>query len=281
MSNNQPPQDPTNPYDPNQPPNPNQPPDYGQQPAYGQPDYGQQPGYGQGYGQPAYGQTPHGHQPFSVGAAISYGWQKFQANVGAFLGLTVIMFVSSMVVSGIQQALAPSPFAVSSAGAFSVNGGQLMTVGVFSVLSWIVSLVFQAAMVKGALDVTRGQQVSLGTMFAGINWGAVVLASLLTGIAVTIGLILCVLPGLVVAMFTLYTNYFIIDRGEDAITAIKSSVSLVSKNFSDLFVFMLAGFGITLLGALACGLGLLVAIPLVVIAAAWTYRVLQNEPVVA
>jgi uncharacterized membrane protein len=278
MSDNQPPQDPNNPYGQ---------PGYGQQPPYGQPDYGQQPGYGYGqdpYGQQSYGQP--GPQQFSVGTAVSWGWQKFKANVGPFLALAAIMFAASLLVSFVQQAATPSP-------TLSVNettgevtgtgslGASLLGSFLFGIVSWVVGLVFNAAMVKGALDTTQGQHVSLGSMFAGINWGAVFVASILTGIAVFVGLILCILPGLYLALATMFTNYFIIAHNQDAVAAIKSSINLVNANFGNVFVLALACFGLALAGALACGVGLLVAIPVITLAMAWSFRVLRQEPVAA
>ena len=61
---------------------------YGQQPPagqpYGQQPYGQQPPAGQPYGQQSYQGAP-GQSPIDVGAAFSYGWDKFTKNIGPIL----------------------------------------------------------------------------------------------------------------------------------------------------------------------------------------------------
>ncbi|MCD6639800.1 MAG: hypothetical protein LT071_07795 [Nocardioides sp.] len=308
MSNDVPPQDPNDPQDPHRPGQPQQPPgygqpDYGQQPGYGQPDYGQQPGHGQpGYGQNPYGQQPGYGQPaygsvgvpaFSVGTAIGYGWEKFKANMGPFLGLTALILGASIILSIIQSAVSPDAATTTfnfdpetgemtsgtvEAGFF---GASLLVSLVFSLISWVVGLLLQAGMVKGALDTTRGEQVSFGSMFSGINYAQILLASLLTGIATVVGLVLCVLPGIAVMIFTAFTTYFIIGRNEDAITAIKSSVTLVKDNVGNVLLLALALFGLALATIVTCGIALLVVIPLGTIAMAWTYRTLLNEPVAA
>jgi uncharacterized membrane protein len=109
----------------------------------------------------------------------------------------------------------------------------------------------------------------------------VIITSLLIGAMTFVGLLLCILPGFAVLFFTSFALYFVIDRGEDAVTALKSSFTMVKNNFGVLLLFFLASLAAAIVGACACGVGLLVAIPVVVLAQAYTYRTLNGDPVTA
>jgi uncharacterized membrane protein len=273
---------------------------YGQQPPQGppgEPNYGQpagQPPYGQPYGQPAgqspYGQTPAGGAPFSVGNAFGYGWKKFQANLGPILLAALVLLAVVVVIQIIQVVMTggsdvtfevdPNTGQLESTDG-GMLGGSILASLFFGLLSQLAILIIQSGIVKGALDITKGKRVSLGEMFSGIDFVQVIIASLILAVATIIGFVLCVLPGIAVMFFTAFTLYFIIDKGMPAIEAIKASVSFVMANAGTLIVFFLACIAAYIVGALLCGVGLLVAIPVVVIAQAYAFRTLQGEQVAA
>lgn len=268
---------------------------YGQQPPQGppgEPNYGQPAG--NPYGQPPSGQPPYGGptsgEPFSVGNAFSYGWKKFQANLGPILIAALVLLAAVVVLqiiqviftggSDVEFTIDPDTGAVETDDG-GMLGGSIIASLFFGALSFLVQLVIQSGIVKGALDITRGKAISLSTMFQGIDFVQVVIASLILAVATMIGIVLCILPGLAVMFFTAFTLYFIIDKGMSAIDAIKASVSFVMANAGTLIVFFLACIAAYIVGALLCGVGLLVAIPVVVIAQAYAFRTLQGEQVAA
>ncbi len=171
-------------------------------------------------------------------------------------------------------------------GQYEGGGGGLFGVAtilsvLFSALSFVVNLVIQSGIIKASLALTRGRKVDVGTAFTGISWGQVVVAALIIGALTFVGLLLCVLPGLLVIFFTSYTLYFVIDRNQDAVSAIKSSVAMVKDHVGVLVLFFLASLAAYVVGACLCGVGLLAAIPIVVLAQAYMFRTLNNDPVTA
>ena len=271
---------------------------YGQQPPQGppgEPNYGQPPPPPQDpYGQPPSGQSPYGGatsgEPFSVGNAFSYGWKKFQANLGPILLAALVLFAAVVIIQIIQFIVTGGSdvsFEVDPATgqledtSSGMLGGSIIASLFFGALSFVVQLVIQSGIVKGALDITRGKPISLGSMFQGINYAQVIVAALILAVATIIGFVLCILPGLAVMFLTAFTLHFIIDKDLPAIDAIKASVSFVMANAGTLIVFFLACIAAYIVGALLCGVGLLVAIPVVVIAQAYAYRTLQGEQVAA
>jgi len=64
-----------------------------------------------------------------------------------------------------------------------------------------------------------------------------------------------------------------------AMDAIKASVNFVTSHLGDTIVFWLLGLVTIIVGTILCLVGLLVAVPVLLIAAAYTYRVLNGQQV--
>jgi uncharacterized membrane protein len=108
------------------------------------------------------------------------------------------------------------------------------------------------------------------------NVGTVIVAGLLVGLGVGIGTLLCFIPGLIVGFFSQFYVWFIVDQQMGAFDAIKASFAFVNRNLGTVLIFYLASLAAFFVGALACGIGLLVAVPVVYIAQGYTYRKLQG-----
>lgn len=280
MSTNEPPlgPDPERPDGPVPPPPPQPPPSDG--PAYPPPAGGGYPpppsgdgGYG-GYPPPP-PSDPGYAAPFSPTDAIAYGWQRFTANAGQWIIAGLAIFAVSVIFGLMSFAVQPSldagetnPFAGFSLGSIAVN-----------LASTIVSYIITAFIYRGALDETEGRRFSLGDTIARVPVGPVVITSLLVSIGVTVGLVLCILPGVIFAFLTYFALLFVVDQDQSPIDAITSSIKLVTANLGQALLLALLCFVIVLIGACLCGLGLLVAYPVVTIASAYAYKRFQNQPV--
>src|SRR4029077_12954067 len=145
--------------------------------------------------------------------------------------------------------------------------------------SAIILLVFQflvAGLYRGALRVADGQDFGVGQLFEGWDKGQVAIAALLIALATFVGTLLCYIPGLIVGFLVQFTLLFIVDKQMKAVDAIKVSVRLVVDNLGNTILFYLLALVVTIIGACLCGVGLLVAYPVVLIAYAYTYRRLQG-----
>ncbi len=76
-----------------------------------------------------------------------------------------------------------------------------------------------------------------GIDFALNRIGNLLLASLIISVGIVIGMILLVIPGLIVAFFTIFTLQEIIIANKSWDDAISGSIDIVKKNFSDVLVF--------------------------------------------
>lgn len=229
--------------------------------------YGAPPPTG-GYGEPPMPPPPAGPAgggAYSVGDAWKYGWEKTIANIGQVLIAVLVLFA-------VQVVFNFAGFAIDS----------LILRWVLNLVAWVVSMIIAAGIVRFALDVTEGKQLNAATLLTPNKLGDVVVASILIGIATFVGLILCVIPGLLVMFFTSYTLYFLMDKPElGAIDAIKASFEFTKANAGNVILWFLLGLVTWFVGALLCGIGLLLAIPVVLIGTAYTYKTINNEPVAA
>ena len=232
--------------------------------------------------------APGAPQAVGVGEAFNYGWSKFTANLGPILLAALIYVVGGGLVSGIWYAIigAIGLRSVASVDAYgNVTGGTGFVASIFaSALFALVYLVFvyvmQAGIIRGALHITYGRPLELKTFFQFDSLGSVVLAALLVSVLSSVlGGLTCGIGALAVAFFGQFTLLFVVDKRQSPIDALKSSFALVNKNLGTVIVLYLATLLAYLVGAILCGVGLLAAVPVAIIATTFMYRRLLGEPV--
>lgn len=248
------------------------------------PGYGYQQGPPPGYQQPPAGYAPGVPQPSLFTVALSDGWHAFTRAGWVFAGAMVVWLVIALAVVSIISAIFGGPGKI-----VGPNGDGLrdLTGAGFSGSTFVISLVgallgalVQAQFVRVALSVTRGHRPTFGEFFHFENAGPVAV------LAVIIALVQAVLRaipfvggllGIVAGFFLLFAYYVLLDRNAQPVDAIRASAELVSHNAGQTIVFYILSGLIILAGAILCGVGLLVALPWVLLASAYLYRRLSGE----
>lgn len=256
---------------------PGPPPPPGGMPPGGMPPAGPPPGNFGGGG----GYTPPPAQPYSggggempqldVGSAIGYGWKKFTENVGPFVILMLAAFAAIVVIAFIQNLITPN-------NPSSFIG--LIWSAVVGVVAYVLTFIAQTGVFRAGLGVTRGQAPSVSMLTQTDNIVPYFLTVLLVGLGFFVGLVLCILPGIIWLILTAYAPILALDKGMDPIEAISTSINWVKDNFGKVFVILLVSYIVYVAGACLCGVGLLVSVPVALVAMIYSYRALNNEPVV-
>jgi uncharacterized membrane protein len=195
------------------------------------------------------------------------------------IALSVISFIVSAAIAGSDN----TKCGYNSSGVYRCTGGG-RTIGLFFV-EWIVTVVVtvfvlylvQLMLIRGALMITYGQKIEMKALLSTEDLPQYLLASILVAVAMTV---LCCF-NFVIFFFAQFFGFFIVDKKMSAVDAIKSSFQLVNRNLGTLIGFTIGVIIAFVIGAAVCGLGLIVAFPVVTIATAFMYRRLQGEPVAA
>jgi uncharacterized membrane protein len=160
------------------------------------------------------------------------------------------------------------------------SGGLGLTgIGVFYVVIIPAGIFMQAAFLSGCLDIADGKPVTIGSFFHPHNFGRVILSALLVIVLTSIGNILCGFPGLIFSFFALFTIAFATDRALPAAEALNASITTVKSNTRDSLLSWLVQILVLTVGALLCGVGMLVAFPVATLIQTYTCRRLSGGSV--
>ncbi len=229
-----------------------------------------------GYGPPGYGPpvSPAPQRaPFSATDAIGYGWKGFTANIGPLVLIGLVLFVASSLSSWLSRGF---------------DSWFLTVIG--SVLGAFISLVIGLGMIRAALAILDGGRPSVEQLVSTKDIGPYIIASLLVALVVTVGLFLCVIPGLIAGFLLQFYGYAIIDRKTDSVTtapessptgAMRASFEVVAANVGPLILLAVLCFVVNVAGALLCGVGLLVSLPVTAIAIAYAWRYFSGGRIAA
>ena len=138
---------------------------------------------------------------------------------------------------------------------------------VFLVVTNCVPIVLQGTMMAGfhiaCIRKMMSGRAEVGDLFKAFSYfGATLLAFLVITVFTFLGLLLCFIPGLVVAAMYLFTYLFIVDKKMEFWPAMQASHALVRKDYFGFSLFLLTLLLINLVGTLACFVGVLVTLPL-------------------
>ena len=279
--------DTTPPQDPNQGATPPPPPPGGDVPP--------PPPYGGGGSMPppppAYGAPPAGAGGYSPVAAIQYGWAKFTKSPSTLLVPALVLLVVMIVVQGVIYALLNATLLGTHDCTKTVFGTQvdtqcgpslvvsLLGAAISGGIATFLQALFGAGLIKSALNVVDGREVNVGDIFSYASKPAVVSTAALLGALGFVGTLLCYIPAIIVSFLTVFAMFYVVDKGQQGVEAIKSSVNLVTSRIGETILFYLLAAVCLIVGAILCLVGLLAAVPVVLAGAAYTFRVLNNEPV--
>jgi uncharacterized membrane protein len=145
------------------------------------------------------------------------------------------------------------------------------------VLSSVVPVILQGAMIIGlhimAIKKLQNRTPEFADVFKGFNYFVPALvASLLISVGVFVGMIFCIIPGLVILAVTMFSYLFIVDRNMDFWPAIQASHEVVKLDYLGFTLFILALGVLQIVGALLCFVGLLVTLPIMYAAITVAYK---------
>jgi uncharacterized membrane protein len=123
------------------------------------------------------------------------------------------------------------------------------------------------------MRIDRGDAVRFANYFDGFQlFLPLVLASVVTSLLITLGILFFILPGIYLALAYGFTYLNIVDGGMEFWPAMERSRKMITAHFWQYLVLALVFLVICILGAIPFGLGLLVAVPVCLAAQYCLYR---------
>ena len=149
-----------------------------------------------------------------------------------------------------------------------------------SILSVLISLAFfvitvflEIGFIKISLKIVDKKAAKFQELWAYPQYLLRMLgATILYSIAILVGLILFIIPGIYLAIRLQFYSYTLLDKDKNIMESLKGSWEMTKGNVINLTLFMLLIFAINILGALALLVGLLITIPISFIAVTLLYR---------
>ena len=208
-----------------------------------------------------------------ISDAIGYGWEKAKGNLR--------FFILSYVLAGL--ALVPSGVCLVLTAVFAASSDWTLTVifGILMVLSWLVVYVgLFIAYVKAGIRINAGEELTVRDCMPALDeWWKVFIANCIYLTLVGIGFLLCVIPGIWLAVKYWGYCWFIVEQGSGPVEAFREAGELSDGLTLELLVYFVICGVILGLGALAFIVGLALAFPVVLIATTYVFSKLAGLPV--
>ena len=195
---------------------------------------------------------------FSDSAILRAAWQRTKDRLG-FLIIVGIILAIFFGLSSVLIAYISTETAV---------GGIIAQV-IYYILSAVVSI----GITKIVLDIADGKEGALIDLIT--HWNVLLKyigVTIVYAVVVYVGFFLLLFPGVIWMLKFFFAPWLVIDKGMGPIKAMKASSRMTMGMKWDLIGFIAVGYAVLLLGLLALGIGLIVAIPLFTIATAMVYR---------
>jgi hypothetical protein len=181
-----------------------------------------------------------------LSGVLEEAWKMYRAHAAHLLTIAFVIYLAAAIIAGLL-------------GLIGVFGFFLA-----SIVEFVAAFLLQAALVKavqdvrdGRVDLSLGQTVSAATPYI----GPVAIASILAGIAITIGLILIIVPGLfLITIWAVIVPVIVIERS-GALASFGRSRQLVRGNGWHVFGTLVLVFVILIVVDFVLGL-IFLALPL-------------------
>ncbi len=221
-----------------------------------------------------------------VVAILQRCWLLFTRNPGTVLGAVLIPLVIGIVIAIPQQA---ASFAMGMVGERARDAGEAVSVALLfglavvqiavALFGFAVSVYLQLGTVRIFTRLARGLPADLSLLFRELaRLPSALVAALLNGLAVMLGFLLLIVPGIVVGLGLHLCLFALVDQDIGPIASLRESWRLTEGHKLTLFVvYVVMGVLALLVTCLTCGIGYLAVIPILSLAQSVVYHSLMNE----
>lgn len=237
---------------------------------------------------------------FSTKEALRFGWDTMKANFWFFVGVLIVIYAASLVLSLGATALER----------MEGIGGAVALAGLLRFVSWVLQMIMGIGLIKIAVNLADKKKVEFADLFRHYRYfwkylGASILFvlamlgvlivslilyyifSLFLGQGGMVAQLMQVIVGLLGVVGVLaaiffsvrlkFFNFLVVDRDMGPVQSIKASYEATDKVFWPLLGFMILMVLINILGAIILLVGLFATIPTTLLATAFVYKKLLSQ----
>jgi hypothetical protein len=224
--------------------------------------------------------TRRGPGHVDAGEVISASWRIFQSQMGICIGLVILgVVINGGITFGAQRIAEVVQLELmrGNPGNFGLAIAVGLVIGQIPPL--LVGSFLNAGMQRGLLKVARGENAEIGDLFTGGPYYLRMLGnSILFQIIISVGIVLCIVPGILLALMFWPFGYVLVDRDSPGMECLSEAKEITQNTWLQVFVLWLAVFGITLLGMVPLCVGLIFTIPLTSLMFAVAYCHMTGQP---
>lgn len=220
-------------------------------------------------------------ETFSVRGSVRYGWETFKKRPWYLIGVAALIGIINLIIPGPSED--SSMEATVALGLISFLLGSLLQLGATNIALKAHDNV-EEVRVKDLWMPHLFLKYLLATILTGIVLGIAFLIPIAAGYILYtmygiagLAAVVLFIPGIILSIALAFVGYGIIDKNLGPIDSIKESLRLTKGNRWKLFLLMLTFVAIALLGVICLLVGLLVALPVIAIAMAHAYRVIDAQ----
>ena len=203
---------------------------------------------------------------FSVKSALRFGWETFMKRPWFFVLATLIVAIAHILVNALTGA--SDTLLTGSAEDPSIVG-VLLSIGLGTLINMGAVAFYLSA--HGNPDT-----VELSALWHPHPFWKYLGASILAWLAFALGLVLLIVPGIIFGLMFMFATILVIDRELGPIEAMRESNRVTRGHKWTLLGLVLVLALVNLLGALALFVGLLVSVPVTMLALMHVYRILAG-----
>ena len=196
---------------------------------------------------------------FSAGTSLRAGWEVFKKRPWDFAGITLAALLASWLL-----------------------GALISMIGGYSSFAVLVHLLLQTLISMGGIAIALKayedpMKVTIKDLWHPQSYVNYLLATIITGVSVIVGLVLLIVPGVFIALMFSMVKFLVIDRNMKPIDAIKESMRITQGSRLEILLLILSVIGINIVGIVFMGAGLLISIPVTMFAFVSAYRTLEQK----
>lgn len=227
-----------------------------------------------GFVPPTGGAAAGAPQPWEVGEVLKIAWEIIKRQPILVVVVFGVYLVSNLPGSAVNILQALRLVEPDSPVFIAVGAGGTL-------IGLALGLFLQIGQLRMFVAAARGQQPDFSLLLSGADrFFPLVGMTFLSGIAVLLGLLACVVGAFVVALGLILAQYYLIDARQGPIEAMKSSWRVTKSNLLNLFLFMLVGGGLMLAGVCVLCVGMFVGMAIFMAGLAVIYLRSIGETVV-